>query len=347
MTPGPGPSALPFPCSAAPLPGSCSSCSCSPAAPAAARTGPWAPRATSPARFLPRGAQAALVVPDLGTLGEKLARFQNLKLANFVAQLQNASSAEAYVSAIMRQVGVDLRSRQAMEAAGIDPGRGAGAALLGGDQAFSVLGVKDEKALEETFAKLAQDRLGASERAEQKVPGGTLVTFSRSGAPQPSLGLLFTEGYALVGAGAMVSQLSSYATLPAEKSLVQEPLLTASLNAAARRARLLRLPPRWHRLPRPGRHHPVRHRDGLARRARGDAAHGHAVAGHPGLARRARAAAGAGSARLPPRGQLLRGALPGRPRAARRRVALPRRLARSPARCRRAASTSRARCSTS
>ncbi|QRK04068.1 hypothetical protein JQX13_27730 [Archangium violaceum] len=187
-------------------------------------------KVTSPARFLPRGAPAALVVPDLGALGEKLARFQNLKLANFIAQLQNARTAESYVSSIMRQVGVDLRSRQAMEAAGIDPARGAGAALLGGNQAFSVLGVKDEKALTDTFARLARERLGASERAEQKVPGGTLITFSRSGAQQPALGLLFSEGYALLGAGAMVSQLSSYATLPAEKSLLQEPLLTASLN---------------------------------------------------------------------------------------------------------------------
>jgi hypothetical protein len=183
-----------------------------------------------PARFLPRGAQAALVVPDLGALGEKLARFQNLKLANFIAQLQNAQSAEAYVSTVMRQVGVDLRSRQAMEAAGLDPARGAGVALLTGGQAFSVLGVKDEKTLTETFAKLARDRLGASERAEQKSPGGTLVSFSRPGAQQPSLGLLFSDGYALLGAGPMVSQLSGYATLPADKSLAEEPLLSASLK---------------------------------------------------------------------------------------------------------------------
>jgi hypothetical protein len=187
-------------------------------------------KTTNPARFLPRAAQVSLVVPDLGVLGEKLARFQNLKLANFVAQLQNATSAEAYVSSIMRQVGVDLRSRQAMETAGIDPARGAGAALLGGNQAFSVLGVKDEKTLRDTFSKLARDRLGASETAEQKVPGGTLVTFSRPGSPLPLLGLLFTEGYALLGAGPMVSQLSGYATLPAEKSLAEEPLLSASLK---------------------------------------------------------------------------------------------------------------------
>lgn len=184
----------------------------------------------SPARFLPRSAQASLVVPDLGSLGEKLARFQQLKLANFVAQLQNAQSAEALVSGIMRQVGVDLRSRQAMEAAGLDPSRGVGVALLSDGQGFSVVGVKDEKALTETFGKLARERLGASERAESKVPGGSLVTFTRTGAPQPALGLLFTGGYVLVGSGATVAQLSGYAVLPEEQALSHDELLAAALK---------------------------------------------------------------------------------------------------------------------
>lgn len=191
---------------------------------------PGGVKTLSPARFLPRDAQASLVVPDLGAFGEKLARYQNLKLANFAAQLQNAQSAEALVSSIMRQVGVDLRSRQAMEAAGIDPSRGAGVAFLGGPQAFSVLGMKDEKALTETFARLARDRLGASERAEQKVPGGTLITFSRPTASEPSLGVLLTEDYALLGPGAMVARLSGFATLTPDKSLAEEPLLSASLK---------------------------------------------------------------------------------------------------------------------
>jgi hypothetical protein len=191
---------------------------------------PGGVKTLSPARFLPRTAQASLVVPDLGTLGEKLAGYQKLKLANFAAQLQNAQSAEALVSSIMRQVGVDLRSRQAMEAAGIDPSRGAGVALLGGDQAFSVLGMKDEKLLTETFARLARDRLGASERAEQKVPGGTLLTFSRPTANAPSLGMLLTDGYVLVGPGAVVPRLSGFATLAPEQSLAEEPLLSASLK---------------------------------------------------------------------------------------------------------------------
>ena len=188
------------------------------------------PQVLSPARYLPRAARASLVLPDLGTLGEKLTRLQSLRLANFVAQLQNANSAEAFVSSIMRQVGVDLRSRQAMEAAGIDPSRGAGMALLGGDQVLSVLGMKDEKALTETFARLAKDRLGAPARSEQRVPGGTLVMFSRTAAEPAVLGVLLVEGFALVGPGALVPQLSGFATLPVEQSLAQEPLLSEALK---------------------------------------------------------------------------------------------------------------------
>ncbi len=180
-------------------------------------------------RYLPREAQAAIVVADLGTLGEKLARFQNLKIASFLAQLQNAQSAEAYVSAIMRQVGVDLRSRQAMEAVGIAPDKGAGAAVLVDNRAVSVLGVKDAKKLEETFATLARNRLGAPERKEEKAGGGTLVTFSRKDAPAPSLGMLFIGDYVLLAPGTAVARLPELASMPVEKSLAEEPVLAASL----------------------------------------------------------------------------------------------------------------------
>ncbi|MBN1206998.1 MAG: hypothetical protein JXB05_19090 [Myxococcaceae bacterium] len=195
-------------------------------------SGPSGGTAAKPAtveRYLPRDAQAAIVVSDLGALGEKLARFQNLKIASFLAKLQNFQSAEGYVSAVMRQVGVDLRSRQAMEKAGIDPGKGAGAAFLTANQAFTVLGVKDAKTLEETFANLARNRLGAPERKEEKAGGGTLVTFSRKGAARPELGLLFIGDFVLVAPGTTVERLPALASQPVEKSLVEEPVMAASL----------------------------------------------------------------------------------------------------------------------
>ena len=185
-----------------------------------------------PARYLPRDAQAAVVINDLGALGEKLARFQNLKVASFAAQLQNFPTAEGYVSAVMRQVGVDLRSRQALETAGIAPGKGAGAAFLGGDRAVSIVGVKDADTLTGTFATFARNRLGAAEKQEASVAGGNLVTFSRAKAGEPVLGILYLKGtdYALLGAGASVATLGTLATLPQDKSLASEPVLAASLQ---------------------------------------------------------------------------------------------------------------------
>lgn len=189
-----------------------------------------APTATSPARFIPREAQAALVVSDLGALGSKLAGYQRLKLANFAVQLQGFSSAEAWVSSLMGQLGVDLRSRQALEAAGIDPARGAAAALLGEREAFLVLATKDGKALESTFTGFARTRLGATERSEQKTQAGdTLVILVRPGVPTPMLGLLFTRGYTLVGAGPVVSRFAGLASLAEDKALPKEPLLSAAL----------------------------------------------------------------------------------------------------------------------
>ncbi|MCP3162709.1 hypothetical protein [Myxococcus qinghaiensis] len=194
--------------------------------------GPVAPTASGPARYLPRDAQASVVIADLGALGEKLARFQNLKVASFAAQLQSFSSAEGYVNAVMRQVGVDLRSRQALEAAGLAPERGAGAAFLGGNRAVSVVGVKDAQKLEETFAGFARTRLGASEKKEESGAGGKLVTFSRPGSADAALGLLFIDGgqFALLGVGPSVAALRPLASQTEDKSLAKEPILAASLQ---------------------------------------------------------------------------------------------------------------------
>ncbi|NTX59252.1 hypothetical protein HUA74_01120 [Myxococcus sp. CA051A] len=194
--------------------------------------GPVAPTASGPARYLPRDAQASVVIHDLGALGEKLARFQNLKVASFAAQLQSFSSAEGYVNAVMRQVGVDLRSRQALEAAGLAPELGAGAAFLGDGRAISVVGVRDAEKLEATFAGFARTRLGASEKKEESGVGGKLVTFNRPGHPAAALGLLFISGgkFALLGAGPSVASLRPLASQAEERSLAKEPVLAASLQ---------------------------------------------------------------------------------------------------------------------
>ena len=59
-------------------------------------------------------------------------------------------------------------------------------AEVNGPEAFSVLGVKNQDALTKTFGTLARTRLGATEEKQDKVAGGTLVTYSRPGGAQPA-----------------------------------------------------------------------------------------------------------------------------------------------------------------
>src|SRR5258708_35215551 len=83
---------------------------------------------TSIHRFLPRIAEAVVVVPNSAQLGAKLKQLESLKLASFVAQLQGLANAQEYVAGLVQQLGVDLRSRDELVKAGLHPDRGAAAA---------------------------------------------------------------------------------------------------------------------------------------------------------------------------------------------------------------------------
>ena len=63
-------------------------------------------------------------------LGEKVNELQQLKLASFAAQLQGFSTGKDFVSAVMNQLGVDLRSRESLENAGLRPEGGVVLAVL-------------------------------------------------------------------------------------------------------------------------------------------------------------------------------------------------------------------------
>lgn len=183
------------------------------------------------ARQLPKAAEAVLIVPDLRVIGDKAAILQQLKLATFLAQVQGFATAEDYVSAVMAQVGVDLRKPDELKKAGIDPGRGLGVALLAGERAYSVVGVSDADKLRETLTRLARDRLGASAVDTQVHEGVRLTTFARSAGSPPALGLLVKDRFAFIAAGASVQHLSEWAALPASGSLAED----AAYNASARR----------------------------------------------------------------------------------------------------------------
>ena len=180
-------------------------------------------------RFLPKSAQLVVVVPELGALGERLQQLQRLKLASFVAQLQGFAGADAFADALVRQTGVDLRSREALRSAGLAPDRALGVALLSEGAAFAVVPVADAKAFRETVVRIARDRLGASASAEAALGQGRKgVTFSRPGGA-PDLGYVLVDGFALVAAADQVAKLAERAALPEEQSLAHEPQLESSL----------------------------------------------------------------------------------------------------------------------
>ncbi|HZA49772.1 MAG TPA: hypothetical protein VE549_03465 [Myxococcaceae bacterium] len=186
--------------------------------------------ATDVRRFLPKNAELAVVVPELGVVGDRIQQLQRLKLASFVAQLQGFAGADAFADALVRQLGVDVRSREALRNAGLAPDRALGVAVLGEGAAFAVVPVSDPKAFRETLGRIARDRLGAPAAAETAVgEGRTGVTFSRASGPA-ELGYVLVDGFALVAAGAQVAKLGERAALPEDQSLAKDAQLESSLG---------------------------------------------------------------------------------------------------------------------
>jgi hypothetical protein len=182
------------------------------------------------ARALPRQAEAVLLVPQLGNLGEKMAVLQRLKLASFLAQLQGFSTAEDYLNAVVAQAGVDFRSKDSLRKAGIDPDLGLGVALFHDNHAYSVVGVHDARALEETLGRLARDRLGAGTVIRSEKDGVTLVGFAlREGGPL-ELGLALKGKLGFIAAGPSAPRLPFYAALEPAASLAEDAVLAASLK---------------------------------------------------------------------------------------------------------------------
>ncbi len=183
-----------------------------------------------PLRYLPRTAEAAFVVPDLGVVGDRLALLEKLKIASFAAQLQGVPNAKAVVDALIREVGIELRSREELKKAGLAPERGFGAAVLPQGEAFFVVGVSDAGRFGDTIAKLAKSRLGAGVESTSEVGGHKVVTFSRAAGAKPEFGYVLLDGYALAAPGELSKRLPELAALAKEKSLAADPQLEGSLS---------------------------------------------------------------------------------------------------------------------
>jgi hypothetical protein len=196
------------------------------------KCGPKA-QATSTAveRVLPRGAVAVVVVPNLAAAGQKLTLVEALKVSRFAAQLQGFADGKALVDALVAQVGIDVRSAQALEAAGVDGTKAAGLAALVTGQLVLALPLADEKKFAGLIEQLAYRRLSAGALAHVSVGASTVNTFALHQGEAPKLGYVVTQGYALVGDGRTVPTLGQLATMGPSDALSSDPTYKAQLDA--------------------------------------------------------------------------------------------------------------------
>ncbi|HXN42190.1 MAG TPA: hypothetical protein VN918_10405 [Myxococcaceae bacterium] len=184
---------------------------------------------TSIHRFLPRIAEAVVVVPNSAQLGAKLKQLESLKLASFVAQLQGLANAQEYVTGVVQQLGVDLRSRDELVKAGIDPERGAAVVVVSANRGYWVIAIADPGRFRDAVRRLANNRLGASLETTRDELGNAVTYFSRSGEAGSLLAFLVVDGFALMAAGESVQELPGYAALSLPESLADGQQLSAAL----------------------------------------------------------------------------------------------------------------------
>lgn len=179
-------------------------------------------------RMLGRGAVVVVVVPKLAALGGKLAGLEALGLVRFVAPSQGFADAHALGDALVGELGVDVRSPRALEAAGLDGDGPAAVSVQLSGAAYLALPVRDPRKLHGALAELARRRLGAPAQREQVTSQGTVTLFARSEKEPPRLGYLLAHGFALVAVDEGIDAVAALAALPEGDSLAQEPALASA-----------------------------------------------------------------------------------------------------------------------
>ena len=165
-------------------------------------------------RVVPHGAVAVALTRNLGKTGEKLKLVQALKVVGFAAQLKGFDTAAAFGDALVAQVGVDIRSADALSAAGLDGSRGAAVMLLFSENPVVALPVADEQKFRATMTKLAQQRLGAPVLMDKKAGPITVTGFLRKEGEKPRLAYVLSQGYALIVDEQGLVDVAALATLP-------------------------------------------------------------------------------------------------------------------------------------
>ncbi len=182
-------------------------------------------------RVLPRGAVGVVIVPSLAGAGQKLQILEALKVTGFAAQLQGFGDGKAFADALVGELGVDVRSPEALEKAGLDGSRSAGMAALVTASVYLALPVKDAQKFQGAIETLAHRRLGAGALSEQKFGELTVRSFApRQGEPA-KLGYVLAHGFALITDGPGVGALPGFASMTETDSLMSDRGYMAELKA--------------------------------------------------------------------------------------------------------------------
>lgn len=176
-------------------------------------------KATPVERVIPRGAVAAVMVPSVGTFGQKLKIVEALKVSGFVAQLQGFNDGKAFGDALVAELGIDVRSADALAKGGIDGSRGAAFAVLATSHMYLALPVNDEARFHEAFAALVLRRLGAAVEGELKAGELSVKTFSARAGEPARAGYVVAKGYALITDASGIGQLAGLASLTESDAL--------------------------------------------------------------------------------------------------------------------------------
>jgi hypothetical protein len=163
--------------------------------------------------MIPRGAVGAAIVPTIEVFGRRAKQLEGLKSAAFAAQLQGFGNPAAMGDAFFGQLGIDLRSQEALEKAGLDAKGSMAVVGLVSAQFILVLPVKDERKFHATIGGLASRRLGLNAGSETRANELTVKTFSERQGMPPRLGYVLSRGYGLVARDEGIASLPSLAQL--------------------------------------------------------------------------------------------------------------------------------------
>lgn len=203
------------------------------------KAAPAAPGAAGIHRRIPQGIAAVVIAPDALALGEAVKVVQGLKAASFFAALQGFGSAQEYADALIRQVGIDIRSANALEKAGVDPKKGLAVVVTQGGDSWLIIGAEQPTRVGATLRTLATERLGAGVYEKKDVGGIEVHTLSRAVGMPPRMGYVVVDGFVLVASDAHVAKLTDFARLPAEQSLAKDAAFQAALERLPKERHLI------------------------------------------------------------------------------------------------------------